>query len=273
MTNSIKITPQRTSFILSVSVILYWATDSYLYLNCHIDMMEYSTPVILYITAMILACGVLKHFFFRFITKNELSLSFDKQVKPFHIERTEQIKEIESTYSEGRKINLEKPVVENCVKHDYMDNYEMRVAEIERKKSERQADIKRVIHEYTTFVMTEFLSKEDLKILHENIEYFAHGQSDLYKPIRSKVDNSLRSIDLMHFVWNIGERLSISLIDRATFIHTIFPHELKDASIKYLAKNLRTCGVCKIALDIPKTGDYHFKCMKDTPESDVDSTN
>ena len=107
MTNSIKISPQRTSFILSVSVILYWATDSYLYLNCHIDMMEYSTPVILYITAMILACGVLKHFFFRFITKNELSLSFDKQVKPFHIERTEQIKQIESTYSEGRKINLE----------------------------------------------------------------------------------------------------------------------------------------------------------------------
>lgn len=119
----------------------------------------------------------------------------------------------------------------------------------------------------------EFLSKEDLEIMHENIEYFAHGQSDLYKPIHSKVDNSLRSIDLMHFVWNIGERLSISLIDRATFIHTIFPHELKDASIKYLAKNLRTRGVCKIALDIPKTGNYHFKCMKNAPESDLDSTN
>ena len=120
---------------------------------------------------------------------------------------------------------------------------------------------------------SEFLSKEDLEIMHENIEYFAHGQSDLYKPIHSKVDNSLRSIDLMHFVWNIGERLSISLIDRATFIHTIFPHELKDASIKYLAKNLRTRGVCKIALDIPKTGNYHFKCMKNAPESDLDSTN
>ena len=273
MTNSIKISPQRTSFILSVSVILYWATDSYLYLNCHIDMMEYSTPVILYITAMILACGVLKHFFFRFITKNELSLSFDKQVKPFHIERTEQIKEIESTYSEGRKINLEKPVVENCVKYDYMDNYEMRAAEIERKKSERQADIKRVIHEYTTFVMTEFLSKENLEILHENIEYFAHGRPDLYKPIRSVLDNLLRSIDLMHFVWNIGERLNISLIDRATFIHSMFTHELKDASIKYLAKNLRTSGVCKIALDIPKTGDYHFKCMKNDPKSDLGSIN
>ena len=258
MTNSIKISPQRTSFILSVSVILYWATDSYLYLSCHINLMEYSTPVILYITAMILACGVLQRFFFRFITKNELSLSFGKQVRPL----PEQIKEIDPECPKDKDINPENLVV----KHDYMDNYEVRIAEIERKKAERQADIKRVIHEYTTFVMTEFLSKEDLEILHENIEYFAHGQFDLYKPIRSKVDNSLRSIDLMHFVWNIGERLGISLIDRATFIHTIFPHELKDASIKYLAKNLRTCGVCKIALDIPKTGDYHFKCMKEAQE-------
>ena len=258
MTNSIKISPQRTSFILSVSVILYWATDSYLYLSCHINLMEYSTPVILYITAMILVCGVLQRFFFRFITKNELSLSFGKQVRPL----PEQIKEIDPECPKDKDINPENLVV----KHDYMDNYEVRIAEIERKKAERQADIKRVIHEYTTFVMTEFLSKEDLEILHENIEYFAHGQFDLYKPIRSKVDNSLRSIDLMHFVWNIGERLGISLIDRATFIHTILPHELKDASIKYLAKNLRTCGVCKIALDIPKTGDYHFKCMKEAQE-------
>ena len=258
MTNSIKISPQRTSFILSVSVILYWATDSYLYLSCHINLMEYSTPVILYITAMILVCGVLQRFFFRFITKNELSLSFGKQVRPL----PEQIKEIDPECPKDKDINPENLVV----KHDYMDNYEVRIAEIERKKAERQADIKRVIHEYTTFVMTEFLSKEDLEILHENIEYFVHGQSDLYKPIRSKVDNSLRSIDLMHFVWNIGERLGISLIDRATFIHTIFPHELKDASIKYLAKNLRTCGVCKIALDIPKAGDYHFKCMKEAQE-------
>ena len=165
MTNSIKISPQRTSFILSVSVILYWATDSYLYLSCHINLMEYSTPVILYITAMILACGVLKHFFFRFITKNELSLSLGKQVRPL----PEQIKEIDPECPKDKDINPGNLVV----KHDYMDNYEVRVAEIEREKAERQADIKRVIHEYTTFVMTEFLSKEDLEILHENIEYFA----------------------------------------------------------------------------------------------------
>ncbi|WP_240058959.1 hypothetical protein, partial [Bacteroides stercoris] len=200
----------------------------------------------------------LKKIFYNSVAELRLSLSFGKQVRPL----PEQIKEIDPECPKDKDINLGNLVV----KHDYMDNYEVRVAEIEREKAERQADIKRVIHEYTTFVMTEFLSKEDLEILHENIEYFVHGQSDLYKPIRSKVNNSLRSIDLMHFVWNIGERLGISLIDRATFIHTIFPHELKDASIKYLAKNLRTCGVCKIALDIPKTGDYHFKCMKEAQE-------
>ena len=85
--------------------------------------------------------------------------------------------------------------------------------------------------------------------------------------------NSIVVYRLLFAVWNIGERLGISLIDRATFIHTMFTHELKDASIKYLAKNLRTSGVCKIALDIPKTGDYHFKCMKNDPESDLDSIN
>lgn len=155
MTNSIKISPQRTSFILSVSVILYWATDSYLYLSCHINLMEYSTPAILYITAMILACGVLQRFFFRFITKNELGLSFGKQVRPL----PEQIKEINPECPKDKDINPENLVV----KHDYMDNYEVRIAEIERKKAERQADIKRVIHEYTTFVMTASVYKIEAK--------------------------------------------------------------------------------------------------------------
>ena len=110
-----------------------------------------------------------------------------------------------------------------------MHNYEVRIAEIERKKAERQADIKRVIHEYTTFVMAEYFTKEDLAALHENIEYLTHAQTDLYKPIRSKSDNPIKSIDLRHFAWNIGERLNLKLEDRAKFIHILFPHELKDA--------------------------------------------
>lgn len=42
------------------------------------------------------------------------------------------------------------------------------------------------IHEYTTYSTAKFLTKENLLILHENIDHLASGQSDLYKPIRSK---------------------------------------------------------------------------------------
>lgn len=83
------------------------------------------------------------------------------------------------------------------------------------------------IHEYTTYSTAKFLTKENLLILHENIDHLASGQSDLYKPIRSKMETPLTSPSLRHFVWNIGERLGISLSERANFIKTIFPNELK----------------------------------------------
>ena len=95
------------------------------------------------------------------------------------------------------------------VKNDYTDGYDERIAEIEREKAEQQAEIMRVMHEYTTYSMAEFLSKDDLITLHENIECFAHGQCDLYKPIRSKFDNPLNTLDIRHFVWNIGIRFLI----------------------------------------------------------------
>ena len=148
------------------------------------------------------------------------------------------------------------------VKNDYTDGYDERIAEIEREKAEQQADIMCVMHEYTTYSMAEFLSKDDLITLHENIECFAHGQCDLYKPIRSKFDNPLNTLDIRHFVWNIGIRLNIPVEKCAEFIKTIFPHELKNATLFYLSKNLRTTGICKIPLDIPLKGEYYFNCLK-----------
>lgn len=69
--------------------------------------------------------------------------------------------------------------------------------------------------------MTEFLSKENLEILHENIEYFAHGQSELYKPIRSRLDNPLRSIDLDALC--VEHRREIEHFSyRQSYIHTYY---------------------------------------------------
>ena len=52
----------------------------------------------------------------------------------------------------------------------------------------------------------------------------------------------------------------------AEFIKTIFPHELKNATLFYLSKNLRTTGICKIPLDIPLKGEYYFNCLKKTDD-------
>ena len=116
--------------------------------------------------------------------------------------------------------------------------------------------------------MSQFLSIDDLEILHENIESLAYGQAEPYKPIRSKPDNQIKSPSLRHYAWNIGERLDIPLIDRAKFIKTIFPHELENATIEYLCKNLRDSVPAIIAIDVPENGDYHFSCMQTSADSD-----
>lgn len=143
--------------------------------------------------------------------------------------------------------------------------------ELERAKKERQIAIVSTIHDYTTYIMAEFLTKEALETLHENIEALAYGQTDLYKPIRSREDNPIKSPALRHFAWNIGERLDIPLIDRAKFIREIFPHELEGATIEYLSKNLRDSVTSKINIDVPENGDYRFDCMKSSADGKISS--
>ena len=54
------------------------------------------------------------------------------------------------------------------------------------------------------------------------------------------------------------------MADRALFIKTVFPYELREATVQYLEKNLRDDITSKIRIDAPKKGDYHFKCMMGT---------
>ena len=121
------------------------------------------------------------------------------------------------------------------------------------------------------YIMAEFFTKEELETLHENIDALAYGQPELYKSIRSKEDNPIKSPALRHFAWNIGERLDIPLIDRAKFIKEIFPHELGNASIEYLSKNLRDSVTSKIKIDVPENGDYRFDCMRNFADGKISS--
>lgn len=224
MTDSIQIHRKKASFILAVSVTSYSVIATYLY-NCHqINLMEYTTPIILSIVILTLSCAFSQRFFYRYLIKNNVCISFGKQKESIPPEITQP----------SDTITAEVEVIEvPTARNDYTNGYDERIAEIEREKAEQQADIMRVMHEYTTYSMAEFLSKDDLITLHENIECFAHGQCDLYKSIRSKFDNPLNTLDIRHFVWNIGIRLNISVEKCAEFIKTIFPHELKNQYFGY----------------------------------------
>lgn len=263
MTDSIQIHRKKASFILAISVTSYSVIATYLYNRHQINLMEYTTPIILSIVLLTLSCAFSQRFFYRHLIKNNVCISFGKQKGSIPLE----IKQPSDAITP--EVEVMEVIEVPTVKNDYTDGYDERIAEIEREKAEQKADIMRVMHEYTTYSMAEFLSKDDLIILHENIECFAHGQCDLYKPIRSKFDNPLNTLDIRHFVWNIGIRLNISVEKCAEFIKTIFPHELKNATLFYLSKNLRTTGICKIPLDIPLKGEYYFNCLKKADDETV----
>jgi len=143
-----------------------------------------------------------------------------------------------------------------------------RMAVATEKEAEKQVEVMNAIREYVTIKTAPYLSKEAIVILISNIEYMACDRSDLYKPIRSNIDNPLRSPGLRHLAWNVGERLGVSLAKRVVFIKSSFPHELENATLEYLKLNLRDQVPSQIPIDVPDKGDYRFHLETDNSNSD-----
>lgn len=254
MTNRTQIRTQRISFALALLVIIYTATDTYLF-TCHgINITKVTTPLILGLVTTILLCGLLQRSFYKWLTKNPIDFSFARQ-SPIVLESDTDIKvgytnEIQAT---------EQPFV--------LDNYDTLLEGFKKKEAERQVKIMDAIRKYVTIKTAPYLSKEAIATLIANIEYMACGRYDLYKPIRSNIDNPLKSPGLRHLAWNIGERLGISLLQRAAFIKASFPHELTNATIEYLKLNLRDNVSSQIPIDVPDKGDYRFHLETDNSNS------
>lgn len=65
-----------------------------------------------------------------------------------------------------------------------------------------------------------------------------------------KVDSQLKTIDIMHFGWNIGKAFGKPRLQTATFIKRIFAHTLRDSEISTIERKMsHTESVCKIKLD------------------------
>lgn len=254
MTNKTQIRTQRISFVLALLVVTYATISTYLYV-CHgISITKVMVPTILGLGIIILSCGLLQRSFYKWLIKNPINFSFVRQ-SPIVLESDTETKvgctnEIQA---------FEEPST--------LDNYDAMLENLKKKEAERQVKIMEVIREYVTVKTAPYLSKEAIATLIANIESMACGHSDLYKPIRSNMNNPLRSPGLRHLAWNVGERLNVPLVKRAEFIKASFPHELVNATTEYLRLNLRDTVTSQIPIDVPDKGDFHFHLDTDNDDS------
>lgn len=275
-----QIRTQRISFVLALSVITYTVVDTYLFAYHDINVMKIMTPVIIGLVASIILCGLLHKFFYKWLIENPINFSFCEQDSPI-VEAKNTIESMCSVEIPPIEQPLDSPKQEcppvqqsnqdivdsDCPKNSHLNKYDSILVELKKKEMERQVKIMDAIREYVTVKTAPYLSKEDIATLINNIEYMAYDQPDLYKPIRSNIDNPLRSPGLRHLAWNVGERLGVPLTKRATFIKESFPYELVNATHEYLRLNLRDHVTSQIPIDVPDKGDYRFHLDADNDDS------
>jgi len=117
-------------------------------------------------------------------------------------------------------------------------------------KQERasQAKLESVL-DYTKQTMVAYMSEADLDSLCGYITEYSLGDTPReVSPV--SVDSALKSIDLMHFGWNIGKAFGKKRIHTATFIKNVFAHALRDLEITTIERKMsHTESECRIKLD------------------------
>jgi len=124
----------------------------------------------------------------------------------------------------------------------------MRTNSIAKKNRAIQTKLEKVIS-YTKQTMVAYMSEEDLNRLCAYItEYSTDDTLQKISPV--KVDSQLKSIDIMHFGWNIGKAFGRKRIHTATFIKNVFAHTLRDLEIATIERKMsHTESKCMIKLD------------------------
>ncbi len=168
-------------------------------------------------------------------------------------------KQVQSECSqESSHQNANQDPVEEEQIPDSLERYESILVEEQLKEVKRKRDTMIAIREYVVEKTSKYLSKENISTLFRNIECIAENRVNDCQPIHSTKEAKISSPSLRHLAWNIGERLGVSRRDRAIFIKSSFPYELRNADIEYLEANLRVNVPCDIPIDVPDKGDFHF---------------
>ena len=127
----------------------------------------------------------------------------------------------------------------------YQEHYD---AVTEKKRIEAEETLQRVL-DYTMRTMVVYMSEEELNRLCGYITEYSLGDTPCdVSPV--SVDSALKSIDLMHFGWNIGKAFGRRRIHTATFIKRVFAHALRDIEVSTIERKMsHTESECRIKLD------------------------
>ena len=139
------------------------------------------------------------------------------------------------------------PTVEEIISEP--SEYEiMRTNAIAEKNRAIQTKLEKVLN-YTKQIMVAYMSEEDLDRLCTYVaEYNTSDTLQKISPI--KVDSQLKSIDIMHFGWNIGKAFGRKRIHTAIFIKNVFANTLRDLEISTIERKMsHTESECRIKLD------------------------
>ena len=124
----------------------------------------------------------------------------------------------------------------------------LRTKAIAEQERASQAKLERVL-DYTKQTLVAYMSETELDRLCGYItEYSLSDTPCEVSPV--SVDSALKSIDLMHFGWNIGKAFGKKRIHTATFIKRVFAHALRDLEVSTIERKMsHTESECRIKLD------------------------
>ena len=124
----------------------------------------------------------------------------------------------------------------------------LRANAIAERERASQVKLERVL-DYAKQTMVAYMSEEELDRLCGYITEYSLGDTPReVSPV--SVDSTLKSIDLMHFGWNIGKAFGKRRIHTATFIKRVFAHALRDIEVSTIERKMsHTECECRIKLD------------------------
>ena len=135
-------------------------------------------------------------------------------------------------------------------KNTYTANYKWHRSTVQQKIIEEQEEVLLQVINYTHHELALYLSEIDLDKLCHQIRLFQFATVADCETIKETIfiSNQLKTIDLMHFGWNIGNQLNKSGLEVATFISRIFHENLRDVEVSTLKRKLKSDGTCRIKI-------------------------